>query len=113
MCGVVQEQEHRADRAVTLFEGDPAFQGLNVAHVRFGLDPDGPTWTVDRRIPRTMVYDAGGRKLQHRHLGSPAQTGPKSFPKSRQKRELCTIPDRTPRWIRSARELEPEDRQQL
>ena len=88
-----EEQDHAGHCSVALLERDPPLEGLDVAHVRLGLDPHPHTWPVDASVPRSVVDDPGCRQLNYGHFLTPLQLRVDAFPEPSQQRQLARIPN--------------------
>lgn len=89
--------------AVAPFQGEPAFEGLNVEHHRFGLDWEPPVWAGDDGVPRSQLEWSGKR-----HLGSPPKARRKPPAKSPEESGVTGISDWIAARVGAHRELKPD-----
>lgn len=63
-----EEKDHARFLPVSLFQRHPPINGLQVAHVRFGIDPHANPRSVNAHIPCSEIHRPWHGQLQHRHL---------------------------------------------
>ncbi len=89
---------------ISLLQADPAFERLDVADPRLGLDQRGEPRRVDDRVGAPPVsFD------RHRHLGPHSNGRRQPTSKSFEQRHVSLVADRIPGWMEGHVELEPQD----